>query len=89
MKEVLVYGNRKQDDMIWDVSTPELRYAAFLKLFYYLHDEWDVYSASPLKPTEQALFEKARLGDSAAAERLLTKRSSYEYEEWRIVELEN
>jgi len=36
MTKVLVYGNRKSDDILIDASTPEKEAAAFLKLFNYL-----------------------------------------------------
>lgn len=41
---VLVYGNRKQDDVIYDVSTPEKEAAAFLLLFKMLDEDWEVYT---------------------------------------------
>lgn len=41
---VLVYGNRKQDDVIYDVSTPEKEEAAFRTLFKLFDEEWQVYS---------------------------------------------
>ena len=44
MKKVLIYGNRKQDDEIWDVSTPELLDKACLDLFSLLNDNWQVYT---------------------------------------------
>jgi hypothetical protein len=32
MNKVLVYGNRKSDDIGWDASTPALESAAFLTM---------------------------------------------------------
>lgn len=87
--KVLVYGNRKQDDMIWDISSPEKHSKAFLKLFNYLRDEWHVYEGdywggqSESKMQKQ-LYELANSGDAAAAEKLLTRRRTYEYEEWHF-----
>jgi hypothetical protein len=40
---VLIYGNRKQDDMIWLFTTPTERRAAILSLFRYLDTYWKVY----------------------------------------------
>jgi hypothetical protein len=40
---VLIYGNRKQDDDIYDISTPEKEAAAYLRLFNYLNEDWQVY----------------------------------------------
>ena len=48
MKKVLIYGNRKQDDDIWDVSTPELLDKACLELFNILNAVWCVYDYLPL-----------------------------------------
>jgi len=36
---VLIYGNRKQDDYIYDVSTPEKEARAFIQLFQYLDED--------------------------------------------------
>lgn len=41
--QILIYGNRKAEDVFWDISTPELRAAAFLDLFKYLDEVWSVY----------------------------------------------
>ena len=41
---VLIYGNRKQDDDIWDISTPELEEAAYRELFKTLDEYWQVYA---------------------------------------------
>jgi hypothetical protein len=87
--KLLVYGNRKQDDMIWDVSTPEKRAAAFLALFAVLKDDWQVYEASTLNTKESALFVQASEGDAESAEALLNRRKTYEYEEWHFAETEN
>jgi hypothetical protein len=40
--KVLVYGNRKSEEM-WDASTPEKEEAAFKALFKFLDEEWDCY----------------------------------------------
>lgn len=93
--KILIYGNRKQDDMMWDISTPEQRAAAFLILFQYLRDEWNVYNydywGSTLKEQayQKELYEKANKGDSKAAEILLKQRVKYEYEEWTTASVLN
>jgi len=87
----LVYGNRKQPDMKWDISTPELRAKAFLELFKYLKKEWVVYTCDYWGATkaeiaqQKELYRLASDGDAEAAERLLRMRIDYEYENWRIV----
>ena len=87
--ELLVYGNRKQDDYLWDISTPEKRAAAFLELFVFLRDDWQVYECGTLSAKEKEWYDKAQEGDASAAEKLLTKRKSYEYEEWYFAETRN
>lgn len=87
MKEVLIYGNRKMDDEVWDISTQELREKAFLELFAMLRDDWQVYSAAALNKVQQTLYNKASAGDAAAAEKLLKFRQSYEYESWHTKEV--
>jgi hypothetical protein len=85
MTKVLVYGNRKSDDILIDASTPEKEAAAFLKLFNYLDNEWQCYSDMDGK--QKILYGKAKAGDASAAFRLLSQRKSYEYEEWHIADL--
>lgn len=86
----LIYGHRKQDDLKWDISTPELRATAFLELFKELKESWEVYScdywgANKAEIAQQKeLYRLAVSGDADAAERLLTMRIDYEYENWRI-----
>ena len=41
--KILIYGNRKQDPDMYDISTPEKEAAAYLKLFKYLDEHWQVY----------------------------------------------
>jgi hypothetical protein len=94
VKKVLIYGNRKQDDMCWDVSTPELRSRAFLELFKYLKECWSVYecdywgSSPKEKATQKNLFKEACEGNPQSAEKLLTQRQSYEYESFKIINTE-
>lgn len=85
---VLIYGNRKQDDDIYDISTPEKEAAAFLTLFNYLNDEWCVYG-DDLGNKEQSLYDAAKRGDAMAAKKLLSIRRDYEYEEWHYGEVIN
>lgn len=93
--KVLVYGNRKTEDVLYDVSTPAKRGKAFLKVFRLLDKEWDVYSDldEPDLQTREArwkdLRDKARAGDAEAAEALLMQRSRlhYEYEQIHFTEV--
>jgi hypothetical protein len=41
--KILIYGNRKQDPDMYDISTPEKEAAAYLQLFKYLDEHWQVY----------------------------------------------
>jgi hypothetical protein len=88
----LVYGHRKQDDIKWDISTPELRAKAFLELFNELKTTWQVFEcdywgANKNEETlQKGLYALACKGDAEAAERLLRMRIDYEYENWRIVD---
>jgi hypothetical protein len=88
----LIYGHRKQPDMKWDISTPELRAKAFSELFQTLKKDWQVYSADYWGKTnseqeiQKRLYGMAEKGVAGAAETLLTMRINYEYEQWRIVE---
>lgn len=84
MMKVLIYGNRKQDDTIWDASTPAKETVALRKLFDYLRDPdgWDVYSTIE---TEEhlSLYRAAEAGDDTSLKKLLELRQDYEYEEWK------
>jgi hypothetical protein len=88
----LIYGHRKQDDLKWDISTPELRAKAFLELFEELKTSWRVFEcgywgANKAEETlQKGLYDLACKGDAEAAERLLRMRIDYEYENWRIVD---
>lgn len=42
--KILIYGNRKQDDVLYDISTPEKEEAAFRAVFKTLDEKWHVYS---------------------------------------------
>ena len=44
VNKILRYGNRKTDDVVWDISTPQKEEKAFRELFAILKDEWQVYS---------------------------------------------
>jgi hypothetical protein len=101
---VLVYGSRKQADMIWPYTTEDEKRGAMLALFKVLdgyefyvdldENEDDAQAVLPgfEPPTEQAeqraLLKAARGGDADAARELLTWRHDYEYEDWSIVRLE-
>ena len=85
MTKVLIYYNRKTDlPTILDASTPEKEDAAFLQLYHYLDEVWEVYECDELTAKEKKLRAKAKDGDVAAAKMLLTSRIKFEYEEWRI-----
>lgn len=87
MKKVLVYGNRKMDDISWDASTPVLEAAAFLHLFNYLDTTMEVYGCCPMTKLEQKLYDAAKQGDAQAAQRLVTLRQTAEYEEWHFMDV--
>jgi hypothetical protein len=80
--KVLVYGNRKQDDDLYDISTPEKEDAAFLLLFKTLDEDWGVYTDLNLR--ERELHQQAKAGDGKAAKKLMSGRQRYEYENFRI-----
>lgn len=84
--KVLIYGNRKQDDEIYDVSTPEKEAATFLALFALLDEEWMVYEGC-MSAKEEPLYLAAKAGDAPSAKKLLTSRKTYEYEEWHYGEV--
>lgn len=76
--KILIYGNRKQDDEFFDISTPAKELAAYLKIFRILDEDWDVYRE--LSKDHQNLYDSAKRGDGEAAKRLIVLRRSYEYE---------
>jgi len=86
--KILVYGNRKEDDRYYDISTPEKEAAAFMRLFYYLDEEWHVYQEFP-DPRMKALYAKAQRGDAKAAKELMFSRQAYEYEEFQVVNVKD
>lgn len=88
----LVYGNRKEPETKWDISTSELRAKAFLELFNHLKTVWKVFTCGywgktkDEQETQKALYNLACGGDAVAAEKLLTMRIDYEYEEWQLLD---
>lgn len=84
--KLLIYANRKQDDEIYDISTPEKEAAAYLSVFQTLDSYWSVYSDIPMISKEGELLAKARAGSWEHARKLMIKRKDYEYEEIRIAE---
>lgn len=42
--KTLIYGNRKSDDQVYDISTPEKELAAYMLIFIELDEDWQVYS---------------------------------------------
>jgi hypothetical protein len=102
---VLIYGNRKQDDLVWLFITPAQRRHAVRALFEFLDQSWDVYAELKRRAEDPQLqipgigrkteFEQhrewylaAKQGDEDAAWSLLNARKDYEYEQWRIYELQ-
>lgn len=85
--KVLIYGNRKEDDTIYDISTPEKELAAYLALFNYLDENWQVYECGGLTPTHKKWYAAAKTGDAESAKRLLNSRKHYEYEEFHFGEV--
>lgn len=83
--KVLIYGNRKEDDTIYDASTPEKEAAAYLRVFKELDEYWQCYA--DLTAKWKPVYDKAKAGDAEAAKRLMNARKDYEYEEFRIGEV--
>lgn len=85
--EVLLYSNRKVDPVIYDVSIPHKRDAAYLKLFNDLDTYWSCYEGC--SPSDRLLVNRARKGDAKAAVILLDRRNSHghEYETFQIIEV--
>jgi len=89
---ILLYSNRKMEPIAFDASTPELEAAAFLKLFrFFDHDQeggYNMYDGGRGLPGSQGtLYQKAKVGDSTAARKLLTARMRYEYEQWSLIDV--
>lgn len=78
MSKILVYGNRKSDDLFYDASTLDRENAAYLALIKVLDEDWDVYQ--DLSPQHEALLTQAKNGNADSARRLITARRRYEYE---------
>ena len=81
--KTLVYENRKISPIRWDISTPEKRDKAFLELFKILDEEWQCYCE--FEKGQKVFYNQAKKGNAEAAEKLLSLRVKYEYEEWKIV----
>lgn len=79
--KILVYGNRKSDDIYYDASTPEKEDIAYLALFKILDEEWEVYA--DLEEAHRPYYDAARGGDAKAAKKLMYLRRRYEYEDVR------
>jgi hypothetical protein len=101
--KVLVYGNRKQPDVIYDISTPEKEEAAFWALFKMLDEDWQVYSElETVQPVARGvvssrrnhwagLYRRAKAGECAAMKQLMKDRSDrhHEYEEFHFAEVKD
>ena len=84
MKKVLIYGNRKSDTLVWDVSSPELERIAFLGLFNYLDTTWEVYSdlidlEEPTKPS-LTLEQIANLPEGRVKQEAIAEQKDYNSE---------
>jgi hypothetical protein len=82
MKKVLMYQNRKSSPLVWDISTSEKENQAYLALFKYLDESWQVYSdlidlSEPKKPS-LSLEVITGLPDGSLKDQ--AKREHYEYE---------
>ena len=69
--KILVYGNRKSEQVLVDVSTPDLMELAVFWLFNYLHSEWHAYidldRAAEDDPIEVEMAElRAEIGKSVS-----------------------
>ena len=51
MKRVLIYSNRKIDNIVFDISTPAKKQKAMMKLFKMLDRDWNVYCDLKLPAT--------------------------------------
>lgn len=95
--KVLIYDNRKIDPIVIDASTEEAELAAFMALFKYLNDEWQVYSDledigdedARHSRAQAALYKKAIDGCAKSTRALLLARRSYEYEYCSLHEVVN
>ena len=85
--KVLIYGNRKQGDDIYDISTPEKEAAAYLLLFEDLDIEWHVYECGDLSAVHKKWYKEAKAGNADSAKKLLNSRRSYECEEFHFGEV--
>lgn len=89
--KILIYGNRKQDPDVYDISTPEKELAGYLMLFNILDQDWNVYDEiksekSMYKKSSLGLLEEARKGNAESARLLLNRRKVNEYEDFQIIE---
>jgi hypothetical protein len=85
--KILVYGNRKTENIYYDASTPEKEEAAYLALFKILDEEWEVYVE--LEAAHKTLYDAAKSGDAKAAKKLIYLRRHYEYEEVREAQVQD
>ena len=128
--KLLVYGNRKQDDEYYDVSTTELEEKAYRAIFKTLDEYWGVYAdieefepttepceacakgyhkgcagvedcscvecgdknprrarARREKTRQSYLYREAKGGNFAAMKALMNERRGYEYEGFKIAEV--
>lgn len=76
--KILVYGNRKSDDVYYQIDTLEQGLAAYLKIFKQLDSYCQCYTDAD--KYDKPLVEKARIGDGVAAKKLMKRRKNYEYE---------
>lgn len=79
--KVLVWTG-KSDPVYIDASDPA---AAFMGLFWRMRREGFYHH---MEPADQTLYERALLGDTGAAEKLLRRRRDAEYEQWSLITTE-
>jgi hypothetical protein len=85
MKRVIVYENRKTDGpILWDISTPELEKGAFLDLFKYLDESWQIYYGltdlqEPTKPS-LTLEQIEGLPEGRVREEAMAEQKDYKHE---------
>lgn len=79
--KVLIYGNRKQDDEIYDISSPAKEAAAYRKIFETLDSYWQVYE--DITSIHRRWYDLAKKGSDTALIKLMNARRTYEYEKIR------
>lgn len=79
--EILLYGNRKQNNVAWDISNLEKRKIGFFELYKYLRDPWRLWD-NDSRYTD--LRNRAEAGD---AEPFLNKVNGEEYVSFECIDI--